>query len=104
MIETDALASPETTTDETGREGLDAMGRLAAGVAHDFNDKLTVILGRASQLIGQLPGEGEDSQLAEVVEATEELRGVWSDFTHDEWHRFIDFLSRFESGLRRVRG
>ena len=36
-------------------------------------------------------------------QATEDLRGVWSDFTHDEWHRFIDYLNRFESGLRRVR-
>ena len=35
--------------------------------------------------------------------ATAELRGVWSDFTHDEWHRFIDFLRRFERGLARVR-
>lgn len=38
------------------------------------------------------------------LEATADLRGVWTDFTHDEWHRFIDFLNRFESGLRRVRG
>ncbi len=37
-------------------------------------------------------------------QAAEDLHGVWTDFTHDEWHRFIDFLNRFESGLRRVRG
>jgi len=36
-------------------------------------------------------------------EATADLRGVWTDFTHDEWHQFIDYLNRFESGLRRVR-
>ncbi len=36
-------------------------------------------------------------------EATADLLGVWTDFTHDEWHRFIDYLGRFESGLRRVR-
>ena len=36
-------------------------------------------------------------------EATTELRGVWTDFTHDEWHQFIDYLNRLESGLRRVR-
>lgn len=36
-------------------------------------------------------------------EATSDLRGVWTDFTHDEWHQFIDYLTRFESGLRRVR-
>ena len=37
------------------------------------------------------------------TEATAELRDVWSDFTHEEWHRFIDYLQRFESGLGRVR-
>lgn len=36
-------------------------------------------------------------------DATADLHGVWTDFTHDEWHRFIDYLNRFESGLRRVR-
>jgi DNA-binding MarR family transcriptional regulator len=36
-------------------------------------------------------------------QATAELRGVWSDFTHDEWHGFIDYLQRFEQGLCRVR-
>ena len=36
-------------------------------------------------------------------EATADLRDVWSDLTHDEWHRFIDLMQRFESGLRRVR-
>jgi len=36
-------------------------------------------------------------------EATADLRDVWTDFTHDEWHQFIDYLNRFESGLRRVR-
>jgi DNA-binding MarR family transcriptional regulator len=36
-------------------------------------------------------------------DATAELRAVWDDFTHDEWHRFIDFLNRFEHGVRRVR-
>ncbi len=36
-------------------------------------------------------------------QSAEDLRGVWSDFTHEEWHRFIDYLNRFESGLRRVR-
>jgi DNA-binding MarR family transcriptional regulator len=37
-------------------------------------------------------------------QATSDLQGVWDDFTHDEWHRFIDYLGRFEAGLRRVRG
>src|SRR5512141_1874963 len=36
-------------------------------------------------------------------EAAAHLRAVWSEFTHEEWHRLIDYLRRFESGLRRTR-
>ncbi len=36
-------------------------------------------------------------------QAAAELQGVWSDFTHDEWHRFTDYLHRFAAGLGRVR-
>ena len=36
-------------------------------------------------------------------QAGEELLGVWEDFTHEEWHRFIDYLTRFERGLLRGR-
>jgi DNA-binding MarR family transcriptional regulator len=36
-------------------------------------------------------------------DATSELSAVWEDFTHDEWHQFIDYLARFERGVRRVR-
>lgn len=36
-------------------------------------------------------------------QATAELRAVWSDFSHAEWHRFVGYLQRFEQGLRRVR-
>jgi DNA-binding MarR family transcriptional regulator len=37
-------------------------------------------------------------------QATAELSAVWEDFTHEEWHRFINYLSRFEQGVRRTRG
>lgn len=37
-------------------------------------------------------------------QATVELSAVWDDFTHEEWHRFIDYLNRFEQGVRRTRG
>ena len=37
-------------------------------------------------------------------QATVELSAVWDDFTHEEWHRFIDYLNRFERGVLRVRG
>jgi DNA-binding MarR family transcriptional regulator len=36
-------------------------------------------------------------------QAGEELMSVWSDFTHEEWHRFTDYLHRFAVGVKRVR-
>lgn len=48
--------------------------------------------------------QGRKLHTAVERQATADLRGVWEDFTHEEWHRFIDYLGRFETGLRRVRG
>jgi DNA-binding MarR family transcriptional regulator len=36
-------------------------------------------------------------------QAGEELKSVWSDFTHEEWHRFTDYLHRFSEGVKRAR-
>jgi len=58
----------------------------------DGRAKLVRLTRAGSKLIHQAYGE-----------AAGQLQGVWSDFTHDEWHRFIDYLQRFENGLRRVR-
>jgi PAS domain S-box-containing protein len=50
---------------------MEAMGRLAAGVAHDFNNMLTVIQGYSQIVAGTLDGERRQ-QLQEVQRASDQ--------------------------------
>jgi PAS domain S-box-containing protein len=56
---------------------MEAVGRLAGGVAHDFNNKLSVILGYAEMSRKRAtPGSEQDRNLAEIVQAAHRSRDI----------------------------
>lgn len=73
------VQASERTSEALARSRhLEAIGRLAAGVAHDFNNRLTVILGYASRLRGR---SGDDAAREQAVSAIAEAADQASRLT-----------------------
>jgi len=84
------LPPTELTRVVSGLESRRWIRRAVDG--SDSRVKQVRLTASGSRLIRQVHGQ-----------ATAELSAVWADFTHEEWHRFIDYLHRFEQGVRRAR-
>ena len=72
------FGSVQDITDDVQREEeirqfqkQEALGKLVAGVAHDFNNILAVALGNAEMLRDGLSGQDQDQAVTEIIKAVE---------------------------------
>ncbi len=92
---------------------MEAVGRLAGGVAHDFNNVLTAVFGYVDLLREELPANsGAQADLAEVRKAAERAAGLTRQllaFSRQQVLESVvlnvnDVIEDFEKMLRRLIG
>ncbi|MCP3373070.1 CHASE3 domain-containing protein [Bradyrhizobium cajani] len=68
LVYHDATASRETERQLQQSQKLDAIGKLTGGVAHDFNNMLTVISGNTETLVSSLKQQPELQRVARLID------------------------------------
>jgi PAS domain S-box-containing protein len=86
---------------------LDALGRLAAEVAHDFNNNLTVILGAAEWLRDEIPKRSPlGERVAEIEEAARRSAAITQQLLafgrRQPFHPRVVDLNRLLAGIESV--
>ena len=87
---------------------MECVGRLAAGVAHDFNNVLSVVLGCAALIADEGLGEGQRAALDELVAAAEQgatLAGHLLTFSRREptLHKPMNTVAEVRAATRILR-
>ncbi len=68
LVYHDATISREIERQLHQSQKLDSIGKLTGGVAHDFNNMLTVISGNTETLVSQLSGQPELQRVARLID------------------------------------
>jgi hypothetical protein len=75
VLATDVTETKALEAQLVQSQKMEAVGRLAGGVAHDFNNQLGVILGYTELLMRQA-GEAQRGKLEQILKATQRASGL----------------------------